>query len=59
LKQASIHDLAAHPQVETFAGHLLDDRRNDREVEVRIFEIAGAGRVRRVPGTGVGHHCAH
>ena len=37
--------LAPHQPVEPLAGHLLDHRRDDREIEVRVSEIAGAGRM--------------
>ena len=50
---------AANRAVEAFARDLFDDRTDDREVEVRIGEIAFAGAVLGVPDCGVGKRILH
>src|SRR6185369_940925 len=51
-----LEDVPAHPDVEPLAGDNLDRRADDREIEVGISEIAGAGAVRRIPALWIGHH---
>jgi hypothetical protein len=50
-----LEHVAVHPDVEPFAGHALDDRADDREIEVGVGEIIVAGTVDRVPVFRIGH----